>query len=177
MCGFNRPLIENIKNEYAQEKGLIFGLSYSVHGIMEKDLEFPFYNCSWTSLDLYYNYRIYEYMCKHNVFTHINTAMWVFPYYYFDYDYSLSAAAYHGGDISALWQLNDWHHYQDVPGAAEYVENYKMFAKKMMQFYRIPNCKYNHARIYGEIDNIHMLSPVWFKNYESTVEENKKTLC
>lgn len=83
-------LIQAIKDQYNKERGLVFGMSYSATGIIEKGLRFPFYNCSWSSLDIYYNFRIYEYMLSNRIITDVTTALWVFPYYYFDYDLSMT---------------------------------------------------------------------------------------
>ena len=60
-------------------QGLIFGLSYSQRDICIRSLEIPFYDCSWSSLDLYYNYRIFQYMEEHKMLTGLGWHSLFFP--------------------------------------------------------------------------------------------------
>lgn len=163
-------LIKSIKEQYNQETGLIFGLSYSAQGILEEKLNIPFYNCSWTSLDLYYNFHIYDYMQAYGLFTDIHTALWVFPYYYFDYDVSMTSNV---STLFTLWQLNDWHHSTDSPITNEYIKAFRMFAKKWTEFFQVQKCRTGSPRVHSGPDGTALLDPIWFSDHEATVLENK----
>ncbi len=168
-------LIECIRRNYQGEPNLVFGLSYSREGVCVKELSAPFFNCSCPGLDLYYNFSVYKYMEKIMPAQKLGMTMLVIPYYYFDYDMSLSAAAYTEGHTFALRQLDDWHHYQRVSIALEYVENYRMLGKKVSEFYRVPLVeKTVNCRVFGEREGSYMLDPMWFKGYEETASENKE---
>ncbi len=104
----------------------------------------------------------------------LQTVLWVFPYYYFDYDASLSATQYKTGRMCGVWQLDDWHNYQHVPGAYEYVENYRMFGRKVTHFYRVPRIKGHTQNIYGDPDGSHLLDGIWFSEHEKTAVENRE---
>lgn len=166
-------LIDVTKKRYNQEKGLIFGLSYSANGINEEDLKYPFYDCSWSSLDLYYNFQIYNYLLTEKVIANIQTAWFVVPYYYFDYDLSLASTS-NPFPLSALWRLNDWHHYPDSPNSNEKIENFKMFLKKMTEFFQMPKYTFTSPKVFSEPDNSVLLDPLWFTDHKATVVENKK---
>ena len=51
-------LIADIEKNYHPGQNLIFGLSYSAEGVIEKKLNRPFYNCSSSGMDIYGNLRI-----------------------------------------------------------------------------------------------------------------------
>ncbi len=174
----NPDLIAEIDANYHGEKRLIFGLSYSNVGIDKERLKYPFYNCSARSLDLYYNFQQYNYMERRSFPLPINlqTVLWVFPYYYFDYDMSLSLTLYKIGAITPMWRLDDWHNYQCVPGASEYVENYRMFRRKVSQFYHAPKISPSSKsqRILGDPDGSLLIDGIWFSEHEKTVTENRE---
>lgn len=171
-------LIDHIQKNYRGEPNLVFGLSYSREGLCEKELRAPFFNCSCPGFDLYYNFLVYKYMEEHMLPAKLGIVLLVIPYYYFDYDMSLSAASYTTGHTFALRQLEDWHHYQKVSVAPEYIENYRMFGKKVTEFYRISFVEKNeNRRIYGEGEGTQMLDPLWFKGYEETMQENQEVFC
>ena len=125
-------LVSAIEKEYQGETGLIFGMSYSANGIFQENLTSPFYNCSWNSLDLYYNFKMYEYQLAHNIFSDIQTAWLVLPYYYFDFDLSKTSTT--TLTHSALWRLDDWHNFPNVPNSMDYIENFRMFSRKLNEF-------------------------------------------
>lgn len=85
---YQLDLISDIHEHYQGEQGLIFGLSYSLRGIRTGQLKNSFYDCSWSSLDLYYNFRIFQYMDRCKLLSAVKNALLIFPYYYFDYDMS-----------------------------------------------------------------------------------------
>ncbi|MEY8388152.1 hypothetical protein AALC17_12790 [Oscillospiraceae bacterium 38-13] len=165
-------LIGDIETQYQGEEGLLFGLSYSLRGIHEKGLRPVFYDCSWHGLDLYYNYRIFQYMRRRGLLKAVRTALLVFPYYYFSYDMSRSAYHYREGQMFALRGLDDWHNYRRTPGAEDYVENYRMFGEKVSAFYHFHRYEQQNRGRYpggaGEAD----LNGAWYYDYPETTEEN-----
>lgn len=175
-AGRQTDLIENIRNNYQGEEGLIFGMCYSGWAIFEKKLDVPFFDCSWSGLDLYYNARMYSYMEEQGLLTNVRTFFWVIPYYFFDYDMSLSFEQYSSGKIFSMRTLDDWHHYQQVPGAWEYVENFRMFGDKISQFYHMPKWKETCMTMIREPDGTAMLDPIWFTSHEETAIENQQLM-
>ena len=168
-------LIADIDNQYHGEKNLIFGLSYSWWGINKQKLQRSFFDCSAPSIDLYYNYSLCCYMETRMPFINLQYVFFVFPYYYFDYDMSRSKKLYERGSMCRLWQLDDWHHYKEVTGAYEYVENYRMFGKKISQFYHVPKPSWQLPdKVHGDTDGTGLLNSVWFSNREETVVENRE---
>ncbi len=166
-------LIADIERNCRPGWNLIFGLSYSAWGVLEKELSRPFYNCSCPSLDLYYNFRVLQYLEKRERLAPMETALLVIPYYYFDYDMSQSPAAYEDGRPFSIWRLDDWHHYRKVSGAWEYVENYRMFGEKTVRYYRVPKTNGDDWHVCSDPDGTSMLGPLWFTDHPGTLEENK----
>jgi len=172
---YHSDTIKDIDTHYHGEKRLIFGLSYSVCDIDKGRLKFPFYDFSDRSLDLYYNFKQYNYVeRKYGPLLNLQKVFWIFSYYYFDYDMSLSAEMFRIGRMFSVWRLDDWHNYQNLPDAWEYVENYRMFGEKITQFYRIPKIYPPVQKIYEGYDNSVLLDELWFSDHEETVAENKK---
>lgn len=132
-AGRQVDLIPMIRNGYHGEKGLIFGMCYA-GAIFEKRLDVPFFDCSWSGIDMYYITRIYEYMEKQRLLSDVKAAFLVIPYYFFDYDMSKALAQYTCGKIFSVRSLDDWHHYREIPGAQEYVENFRIFGEKFRNF-------------------------------------------
>lgn len=170
-------LIRDIETRYQGEEGLIFGLSYSLRGIFKKKLRPPFYDCSWHRLDLYYDYRIFQYMRRRGLLSTVKTALLVFPYYYFNFDMSRSMDQYRMGQIFAVRGLDDWHNYQKVPGASDYVANYRMFGRKISEFYHFPKYEYGSRKIYQGKDGEGDLSGAWLRDHPETVAENTALLA
>lgn len=166
-------IITDIEKHYENESGLMFGLSYSLWDIRKKELHIPFYDCSWHGLDMYYNFRICQYMACHGYLSHAKTALLVFPYYYFNYDMSRSMYHYKTGQIFSVLGLNDWHNYKQMPGAHDYVENYKMFGRKVADFYCSRRYEMESKHIFQESDGVSSLERIWFAHYEATIRENK----
>lgn len=166
-------LIADIDRRRHEETGLIFGMSYSAWGILEEKLDRPFYNCSQPGMDLYYNYRVYRYMVEKGFLSRVETALFVLPYFYFEYDMSRSLGQYEAGQMFSIWRLDDWHHAREVPAAREYIENYRMFGEKISRFYHVPKQPYSPGNSYGQADGTAVPSPRWFSDYKDTIEENK----
>lgn len=173
-AGWHADLIANIEENYHGETGLIFGLSYSACGILEKELERPFFNLSWAGMDFYYNNRFYQYMKKRGLLQSVNTALWVIPYYYFDYDMSRVYVHYENGTMFSVRRLDDWHHSEQAPGAWEHIENFRMFGRKFSEFYHMPKWKGDSFYTLKEPDNSVLLDSIWFSDHEKTVQENKE---
>lgn len=166
-------LIADIQEHGHNKEGLIFGLSYSLRGIFTDKLDGRYYDCSWSSLDLYYNIQLFRYMAKHGFLTAVRNALLCFPYYYFDYDMSRFLHLYENGHIFAVRQLDDWHHFREVPGAADYVENYRMFGQRISEFYHFRRFKFQSQDVYQGRDGEETLNKIWFRTYEDTFAENK----
>ncbi|MDE7242728.1 MAG: hypothetical protein K2O18_01950 [Oscillospiraceae bacterium] len=166
-------LIADIQERYVEEEGLIFGLSYSLRDIRIEQLNRRFFDCSWSSLDLYYNFQIYRHMAGEGLLSAVKTAFLVFPYYYFDYDMSRFLYLYRTGYIFSVWRLNDWHHSDQVPGAASYITNYKMFGEKLSRFYHFKKFGYQSRAVYQGNDGEAVLNKIWFRNYDETAAENR----
>lgn len=166
-------LISDIDNNYQGEVGLIFGLSYSLWDLRKKSLHLPFYDCSWHGLDMYYNFRVYQYMASHKFLSNVKVALLMFPYYYFNFDMSRSMYHYKTGQIFSIWRLNDWHNYALQPGTHDYVENYKMFGEKISKFYCSNRYEMESKQIFQGIKGSLVLDRIWFTHYKDTIDENK----
>lgn len=166
-------LIADIQERDHREEGLVFGLSYSLRGICADLLAGGYYDCSWSSLDLYYNYQLFQYMAERGLLATVRSVLLCFPYYYFDYDMSRFLHLYENGHIFAVRQLDDWHHFREVPGAADYVENYRMFGQRLSEFYRFRRFGFQSQGVYRGQDGGETLNPIWFRRYEETFAENK----
>lgn len=165
-------LIADIEAQYHGESGLIFGLSYSLRGIFEKKLRPVFYDCSWHGIDLYYNFQIFQYMRKRCLLSNVKIAFMVFPYDVFNYDMSRSLYQYRTGQIFSLRGLNDYHNYQQTPGALEYVINYQLFSKKISDFYRMRRYEQQNQGVYSGPDGKGALKGPWVRHYPETIVEN-----
>ena len=165
-------LIRDIDERYQGEEGLIFGLSYSLRGIFEKKLKPAFFDCSWSGLDLYYNYRIFQYMRRRGLLGGVKNALLVFPYDYFNYDMSKTTYHYQSGHMFALRRLDDWHNYRQKPGASDHVINYRMFGRKISEFYHFHKYQPQSHEVYQGKDGEAELSRPWFRDYPATIAEN-----
>lgn len=170
---YQLDLIKDIQLNCHEKQGLIFGLSYSQRDLCLERLPIPFYDCSWSSLDLYYNYRLFQYLDLNNMLTEINKTILLFPYYYFDYDMSLAPRQYENGRMFSVWRLDDWHHYQQIPHGRDYVENYRMFGRKIKEFYHLRRYEMQNREIYSENNGEAELDKIWFREHPETVAENQ----
>lgn len=166
-------LVKDIDENYHGEPNLMFGLSYSLRGINEKALSIPTYDCSWHGLDLYYAFKLFSYMKgSGSLLRGGGVALLVFPYYIFDYDLSRTLSHYKRGTNFALWRLDDWHSYRQIPDGADYVANYRMFGRKISEFYHFQRYQQeNHGTYQGE-DGTAALEKLWFCAHEETAAEN-----
>lgn len=164
-------LVRDLEAQYRGEN-LIFGLSYSLRGILKKKLRPAFYDCSWHGLDLYYNYRIFQHMRNRRMLSTAEAALLVFHYYCFDYDMSKTAYHYRTGQMFALRGLNDWHNYRQAPEGADCVANYQMFGRKISDFYHFQRYEHQNRGIYRGEDGKADLDGLWLRQYPETKTEN-----
>lgn len=168
-------LVKDIDEHYQEEPNLIYGLSYSLRGIHKDALKFPTYDCSWHSLDLYYNFKLFTYMRRQGRLPRQGgKALLVFPYYIFDYDFSRTAYNYKVGTCFSLWRLDDWHHFQQAPDGADYVANYRMFGRKVSEFYHFQRYQHQNGGVYPGENGTAELGKLWFRDHEVTAAENKR---
>lgn len=152
-------------------KGVILGLSYSMRGIACEKLKGDFYDFSWHGLDLYYNNILYRDAMQKWGKSYVDVCLMVIPYYYFDYDMSISEYQYKTGQIYSVRDFG-WHNGNLFSKSIqEYIMCDDMFGEKIMpnhsgkKYYR----KTEHV---GSIEKA-VLDNIWHNNYEKTVEENK----
>lgn len=101
------------------------------------------------------------------------SAILLFPYYYFDYDMSLAPRQYENGRMFSVWRLDDWHHYRQVKNGHDYIENYRMFGRKISDFYYISRYEMQNWNTYLENDGAADLDKIWYCTHSDTVAENK----
>lgn len=165
-------LIGDIEAQYQGEEGLIFGPSASYRGISEKKLRPAFYDCSWPGLDMYYNYRTFQYMRRCGLLSKVKTALLIFHYHWFNYDMSKAMNSYREGYMFAMRGLDDWHNYRQVPGASDYVVNYRMFGRKISEFYHFHRYEYQNHAIYHGKDGEGTFGNLWVRTHPETIAEN-----
>lgn len=171
----NYDLIGMIERDYQEGDNLIFGLSYSRRGILEDRLNGAFYDCSESGLDLYYNHRIFQHIGSRFSLSKASKALLVFPYYYFDYDMSLTKIQYEAWRLCALFRLDDWHNYRKTPDGVDYVENYRMFGKRFSQFYHSPRFQLRTDAVFqGSSVDLRISEKRFFDDFKETAEENKR---
>ena len=153
--------------------GLLFGLSYSKRGMIEEYIDCNYYDFSGPGFDLYYNYKLYKYAIGNmRIPEHCSVAIMCFPYMYFDYDMSLSLAQYESGQMMQIVKLDDWHNAWSIPEAIKHIEMFRMFGKRMMEFYRMDNYSYVNYSVMHKKDGLYDLDRVWFSCREKTYNEN-----
>lgn len=125
---------------------------------------------------MYYNFQLLKYAFKIGKFTEVKQALLVFPYYYFDYDQSRSYAQYESGQIFGVHALNDWHNAYKIKKnysmVANYIINYRMFGRKISDYYNYKNVAKNYSVYQGEY-NAGTLPKGFFRDFLETEEENR----
>ncbi len=156
--------------------GLIFGLSYSRRGIVQKKFAIKCFNYSCPGMDIYYNSLLFKYTLinRADLIEDVRYAFWVMPYYYFDYDMSISLSQYSSGQICSITELNDWHNAHKNPLTRQYIDTFKMFSKKIMDFYHSPASPVIRKVWDGE--NRGVLQGNWNRRFLETCNENVITL-
>ncbi len=170
-------LINNINTCYSGEKNLILGMSYSYTDLILNKLRESFYRCCCLGMDLYYSFEVYKYIMAKKLTNKVNTVMLIFAYDHFHYDMSRSRLQYRSGNIFSLWRLDDWHNSEYCADAWEYIENYRLFAKRVSGFYHFEqfDCQ-NEGYYYSIPDGEGSLMNIWFRKHEETVIENVEIL-
>lgn len=149
----------------------IFGLSYSLRGILKSSLKRLCFDFSWHGLDMYYNMKLFEYASiKKRI--NLTAAILVLPYYFFNYDMSLSKWQYTSGQILSVSQLHDFHNANEADDdIRNYLESIKMFSKKYLDYYSASENIYDRSRI--DTGKKEMLGHVWSEVHKHTIAENK----
>lgn len=169
---FIPDLKKDLLNEIETKKqadSICLGLSYSLRGIDFNKLCLECIDCSWHGLDLYYCYKIAECFQKKR----FKTTLLVFPYYYFNYDMSLSEYQFNTGQIMACRGFEDWHNanYSHNSTIRDYLASMEFFGKK---FWENRIWKREIPKNENVIEYVkEELPQVWKKNYKKTIEENK----
>ena len=149
---------------------VICGLSYSMCGIERSKLRTRAIDYSWHGLDLYYNYLslLEKYDYKY--------VLMVFPYYYLNYDMSLSEYQFETGQIYACRGFLDWHNAEKSESKVIYdhlVCN-KLFGKKYWQY---ANWKKEYPVNKHVVSNEKVgLTNIWKNINIQTYQENIKIL-
>lgn len=129
---YQKDLIKHVEEKLTEDvEAIIFGLSYSLRGIDKELLKVKTFDFSWHGLDLYYNYKLFAYALERGLITsQVNTAILVFPYYYFNHDMSRERYQYDIGQVFSVSQLDDWHNAEKVHGinSSEYIAGYHIFS-------------------------------------------------
>lgn len=169
--------VRRIRNTHDNFYGVILGLSYSLRGIDKNLLCRKFFDLSWHGRDLYYNLQLLKYAFKIGKFSDIKAALLVFPYYYFEYDQSRSYYQYKSGQMFGVYELDDWHNADRVTENGDeifkYITNYRMFGKKIFDWYHGGYYKKLQTVYQGELKD-GKLPKSFFADRPATVEENLK---
>lgn len=171
---YQRDLIHKIDYcDWEKVEVLMFGLSYSLRGIVKEELKYNTFDFSWHGLDLYYNLKLLEYASRY-ISKKAEYAICCFPFDYFNYDMSLSKHQYESGQIMAISGMNDYH---NANFNNEYIRNtidsIKMFSQKYMRFYDVKENIYVTKCINNEFTSI-KLGHTWKSLHTCTVNENKQ---
>jgi len=169
-------IVQYINENSGDYESVMLGLSYSYRGIIEENLKEKVFNFSVPSADLYYNSLVFRYSLEHNLIRNVKRVYLFVPYYYFDYDLSMSLRPVMMGMMMTYHQLNDWHNSGKIVETNEYAVMGHMFAKKIMKFYNVrrKSIKTNVRKFKDE--NLEVGLKRFGKHFEDTVEENKKVL-
>lgn len=170
--------VPNLKNEILKKfnkdiKGIICGLSYSLIGINVDMLRENTIDFSWHGLDLYYNYLQVKFFVELYE-NKLDYALLVFPYYYFNYDMSVSLYQFESAQIMACHGFGDWHN--SINSSEEKIKDYlncfELFGDKFWKsiFWK-KYCPKNRNIIEG---GKAQLSNIWKRKHNVTQEENIK---
>lgn len=159
-------------------EGIILGNSYALRGVNTSCLSKCFCNLGWHGLDMYYSCRLLKYLKQvvPKKMAGIKYVVLAFPYYFFNYDMSISLYQLQTGQIWALSHLNDYHNTDKVQEFEEYQRLYfineELFGK---------NVNRNSLSAWMGNDNLkfdsrevkeYKLSHTWSCRHTATIEEN-----
>lgn len=158
-------------------EGIILGNSYALRGINTACLSKCFCNLGWHGLDLYYSYRLLEYLKQMapEKMAFIKYIILAFPYYFFNYDMSASLYQLQTGQIWAISHLNDYHNMDKIREFNEY-HNMYLINKELFE----KNSNKNSLSAWMGNDNLvfdgegkeHHLSHTWSCEHTATIQEN-----
>jgi hypothetical protein len=168
--------IPDLKDELLKTSGngianYCFGLSYSLRGIDFKQLKVPFIDCSWHGADLYYMNKCVQINAKKQLGG--GTAMFVMPYYWFNYDMSMSEYQFESGQVFAFRGFQDFHNAVKMDSLLinDYLVSFELFGEKLWK-----NIVWKKEipinRSYINLEMKQCLSNIWKKRYSNTIEEN-----
>lgn len=170
-----KEIIDRV-NDNNNIDSVVMGLSYSLRGIDFNRLSLNALDFSWHGLDLYYNYKSLEVLlCNIDIRT-INTALLVFPFYYFNYDMSRSLYQFTTGQILACRGFQDWHNAAFVQNQEIY--DYwicdKLFGEKFWKYRNWKKISEKNESIMagGGVK----LPGLWKNFYQDTWKENEKIM-
>lgn len=169
-CMYQKDLVSHIDNVLDSDIDLlIFGLSYSLRGIVKERLILNSFDFSWHGLDIYYNLMLLKYALN-NKQVHASTALLVFPYYYFNYDMSKSKHQYLSGQILSVSKLKDYHNADTSDEIVRnFIVNMELFGANFLEYYKGSENIYNNKVITDEKE---VLGHVWKKFHRETWDEN-----
>ncbi len=163
--------------------GLIFGMSYSYWGLFTCRLKEPFFKFSQPALDMFYvNKQIKNAISREtDVVSPRNDAIkyivFDFPYYFFNYDLSLSKTIMRQQLIIADY-FNAFHNFGNNNEELRIIEEFKVWKSMFYESLRPKKFIYNDVGKYGEItdemidEQKSKISHVWTVEHEKTVYEN-----
>lgn len=167
-----KDLVRHIEHKLGYDTQiLIFGLSYSLRGIVKNKLKYKAFDFSWHGLNLYYNYKLLLYARESQRFNRTKYSVCVFPYWYFNYDMSKSKYQYETAQILAVHRLQDYHNRDSVNGINDYEINEKLFASKFLDYYRPTENIYLYNSICSDKED---LPRIWTDEHHDTICENRK---
>ena len=170
---YQKDLVNEIdETDLSKKSVLIFGLSYSLRGIIKDLLCVDSFDYSWHGLDLYYNLKLLEYSSNVHLLNN-KLAILCFPYYYFNYDMSAAQYQYDSGQILSISRLDDYHNadYQNT-NVKNHIVSFQLFSDRFMKYY---NAREN-CFVFNKIDQAtkrEQPTHVWSKMHIETIEENK----
>lgn len=148
--------------------GVCIGLSYSFWGVDFEELKVKLLDFSWHGADLYYNMR-----CLFSLPLVMDRLLMVFPYYYFNYDMSLSPYQYESGQILAYRGFHDYHNalYSDSHIIRDYTISMGLFGD--IYWRNVEWGKYTPKRTDElTIEKAEVLGP-WIDFRPDTISENE----
>lgn len=159
-------------------EGIILGNSYALRGINASCLSKCFCNLGWHGLDMYYSFKLLKYLKQTapKKMAGIKYVILAFPYYFFNYDMSVSLYQLQTGQIWALSHLNDWHNTDKVQEFQEYRRMY-LINKQLFE----KNVNKNSLSAWMGSDNRkfdprgvkeYKLSHTWSCKHIETIQEN-----
>lgn len=174
LCQKDSEYIPDLKRDLEKEivrntnaEGFCLGLSYSLRGLNFNKLQIDCIDCSWHGLDLYYCYKSRQMFDER-----YKTAILVFPYYYFNYDMSLSEYQFNTGQILACRGFQDWHNADKSHNSVidDYLISTELFGKK---FWMNKRWRKEIPREEKIIENTATgIATIWKKKHQGTLEEN-----